>query len=119
MKMTGVLPNIDVGVPRAADPVSVRGGNGKKPASAPPEPGPAASSDGAKELEHVAAEINRFLENHRSVVDFSIDPELQQIITKVIDRSTGEVLLQYPPEALVDVMKRMRDLRGLLLHKEG
>jgi uncharacterized FlaG/YvyC family protein len=109
---------MDAGVTRAPS-APVKGSPAREPSAAASAKSAPPPQEVFREMEQIASEINRFLKNHRSVVDLSMDPELHQIITKVLNGDTGEVILQYPPEAVVSVLKRMRDLRGLLLHKEG
>lgn len=111
--------NPEAGVPRAAVQPPGRGPRLSEPDPPPAVPQATPPPDHSKELERLAAEIGRFLQDHRSVVSITMDSELQQIVTKVLTEDSGEVIRQYPPEAIIAVMKRMRELRGILLHRKG
>lgn len=48
-----------------------------------------------------------------------IEEELGITVVKVIDGETEKVIRQIPPEELVELSKRARDLKGHLLDTEG
>ena len=50
---------------------------------------------------------------------FELEKELDITIVKVIDAETEKVIRQIPPEELVELSKRNRDLKGLLIDTEG
>lgn len=87
-----------------------------------PEPGkpPAPpAADYAKELERIAAAIRKYIRYHPTSVDITVDAELRQIVTRVIDEDSGKIIRQYPEDAALEVMKHLKELRGLLLHEKG
>jgi len=86
-----------------------------RPPSSPAPP----LADYSKELEKIAEAIRKYLRYHKTSVDISLDEELRQIVTKVLDEDSGEVVRQYPPETALAVMRHLKELRGLLLHKKG
>jgi len=49
---------------------------------------------------------------------FSINRELNQVIVKVIDGETDNVIKEIPPEALQRLHSRMRESIGLLIDEE-
>ncbi len=52
-------------------------------------------------------------------IRIEIEEELNIMIVKVIDSETEEVIRQIPPEELIALSKNARDLKGLLINKEG
>jgi flagellar protein FlaG len=52
-------------------------------------------------------------------IHLEIDKELDMMIVKIIDADTEKVIRQVPPEELVELSKNARDLKGLLIDKEG
>jgi len=50
---------------------------------------------------------------------FEIEKDLDIVIVKVIDGETEEVIRQLPPEELVKLSRNAKDLKGLLINKEG
>ena len=53
-------------------------------------------------------------ETSRSVT-FEIDKKSNQLYIKVVDRNTGEVVRQIPPEALRNMAKQMEQMKGNIL----
>ncbi|MEW6599417.1 MAG: flagellar protein FlaG [Nitrospirota bacterium] len=52
-------------------------------------------------------------------IDIQVEEELNITIVKVIDSETEEVIRQIPPEELVELSRNAKDLKGLLINKEG
>ncbi len=52
-------------------------------------------------------------------VKLRYDDDADRIIFKVINRDTGEVIRQIPPEELLDIAKKLNDFLGLLLDTEA
>lgn len=50
-------------------------------------------------------------------ISFSISEETDQIIIKVINRETDEVIRQIPPEELVSLQAKMEELTGIIFNK--
>ncbi|MGZ8459810.1 MAG: flagellar protein FlaG [Candidatus Deferrimicrobiaceae bacterium] len=76
-------------------------------------------TDYPKELERIAEAIRKYIHFSRTSVDITVDEEWQQIVTRVLDEDSGKVIRQYPEDAALVVMKHLKELRGLLLHKKG
>ncbi len=100
-------------MPKVADPATV--------SEAVKAAGPSENTaqDHPKELERIAEEIRKYIRDNRTSVDISVDADLQQVIIRVLSQDTGEVIRQYPDDAALDVMKHLKEIRGLLLHKKG
>jgi len=64
-------------------------------------------------IEHVVHAANYFNRKIRLEVDNDI------MIVKVIDEKTGQVIRQIPSEEIVELSKNAKDLKGLLINKEG
>jgi flagellar protein FlaG len=52
-------------------------------------------------------------------LDFSTDPTTGERVVRILDKNTGEVIRQVPPEELLRVMASLRSLKGLLLATES
>jgi flagellar protein FlaG len=52
-------------------------------------------------------------------IRLELEEELDIMIVKVIDSETEEVIRQIPPEELVELSRNAKDLKGLLINKEG
>lgn len=93
-----------------------KGSEGPAAANLPSSPPPEGRS---RELERVAEAIRKFIQENRTTVDFTVDAELKQIVTRVIEEDSGKVIRQYPDDVALAIMKHLKDLRGILLNKEG
>jgi len=52
-------------------------------------------------------------------IQLEVENELNMVIVKIIDPETNKVIRQVPPEELVKLSKNAKDLKGLLIDKEG
>lgn len=52
-------------------------------------------------------------------VHLEIDPEFHNVIAKVVDKVSGEVIRQILPEKLVELAKKIKGRTGALLDKEA
>jgi flagellar protein FlaG len=52
-------------------------------------------------------------------ISFSKDDNTGDIVIKIIDNKTDEVIKQIPPEAIVELRKRLSDFQGLFLDKKA
>lgn len=51
---------------------------------------------------------------------FEIDDKLDIVVAKIVDKETGEVVRQIPPDEIVRILKHMKELKeqGLIVDKE-
>lgn len=82
---------------------------GKSRAAPREEPGPQRK---APERNAEAAGLNRALR-------FRVHEGTGRIFAQVVDRSSGEVLRTIPPEELLQVLARVREMVGLILDRQG
>ncbi len=52
-------------------------------------------------------------------IRIEVEKDLNIMIVKVIDGETDNVIRQIPPKELVELSKHAKDLKGLLINKEG
>ena len=79
-------------------------------------------SDSAREQiqpEELLQQINALTEDGVYSVRFENDAPSGNMVVKVVDRNTDEVIRQIPPDELLDLTKRLNDLRGNLVKAEG
>ncbi|MBF8272270.1 MAG: Flagellar protein FlaG [Magnetococcales bacterium] len=65
-------------------------------------------------LKGLADEITQALSGFKSL-RLSMDRELNQVVVRVMDARSNHVIRQIPGERMVDLVKQMRDLEGVLL----
>ncbi len=83
----------------------------KKAKEAPEE---LASAEDVKKIqpEELLNQIKQITDNGLYSVQFESNAESNELIVKVIDRETNEVVRQIPPEELVELTKHLNELRG-------
>lgn len=65
-----------------------------------------------EELRDKFSMLNKYLQ-------INIDEILKIPISKIIDMKTEEVIRQIPPEWLVEILRRMEELKGIFYSKEA
>ncbi|MCK4577870.1 MAG: flagellar protein FlaG [Candidatus Marinimicrobia bacterium] len=90
------------------------GGRGKKPL--PPAP---VVSGGTGDVPGVVRDINSFVSQVSATkVTFDVDDETGRHVVRVLNKETGDVIRQLPPEALLNLMAKMKKLTGLIFNEE-
>lgn len=133
MKIQGVAVGIEADIARPGVVVSKKDDN---PASTAVRPAQAATSasvaslssaavvpvqpaEKPRETDRLAEEVSKYLKENRSKLDISLDKDLNMIVTKVLQEESGEVIRQYPPETVIEVLKYLRSQRGMLVNEKG
>ncbi len=52
-------------------------------------------------------------------IRLEVDRELHCVIAKIIDKTSGDVIRQIPPEEFIELAKKIREKTGHLLDKEA
>ncbi|MBY6275650.1 flagellar protein FlaG [Symbiobacterium thermophilum] len=94
-------------------------GRAGQPGSADPQ-GPSGAAQEAvdrQSLDRITERMNTAAEVFQTTVQFEVVYGTRVII-KVVDRATGEVLSEFPPERLVQAFREMREMIGLLVDEK-
>jgi flagellar protein FlaG len=70
---------------------------------------------GEEQLVKTIERANKALEGRSTSFEFSIHKQTKQISIKVIDKDTGEVIREIPPEKTLDMVAKMWEMAGLLV----
>ncbi|WP_227767271.1 flagellar protein FlaG [Zhaonella formicivorans] len=62
---------------------------------------------------------NKALKAHYTTFEFSIHEKTKEIMVKVIDKETGELIREIPPEKILDAVAKMWELAGLLVDEKA
>lgn len=77
----------------------------------------------SEELGESVSSANKLMEYMNRQINFTIDDKIDRVVVKIIDGATKEVIRQIPPEEMVALMKRLKDLvdgfKGLLYNHKG
>ena len=63
-----------------------------------------------EEVKNQIEDIIRFNQNIDRSLQFSVDEELGVTIVRVIDKETDELIRQFPPEELINLSRRLKEL---------
>ncbi len=121
---------VDAGATRGAEPAGAGSGAtipalpgaGRVQAHAP-APATGQGSQGApteKQVAQAAAQANAHLsqQNHNVRFAFSVDSDTKQVVVKLLDSQTGDLIREIPSKELLAISKNLEKTQGLLLkHK--
>lgn len=118
----GTMSKVDVSGPAVVRP-SDQGESrrtGIKSGETSPErqqPRPNGEKSQVDELEVIRAieHANNSLEGVYTQFEFSIHEKTKEIMVKIIDRDSGEVIREIPPEQILDMVAKMWELAGILV----
>lgn len=78
-----------------------------------------AKKDDRIDTEEALERIVSIAKQFNTKLHLELERDLGITIVKVVDAETDEVIRQIPPEELVELSKNAKDLKGLLINKEG
>ncbi|MFZ6744165.1 flagellar protein FlaG [Undibacterium sp. JH2W] len=72
----------------------------------------AASAD---DVNKAVAEINKSLQLSSQNLEFSVDNDAKEVVVKIVDQQTKQVIRQIPTEEALEIAKSLDKLQGLLI----
>ncbi|MES1983083.1 MAG: flagellar protein FlaG [Pseudomonadota bacterium] len=86
-------------------------------------PQPGAVSPTPAQLQQAVDNINKTMQQNNSNVEFTIDRETKDVVIKVVESKTGDVIRQFPSEEILSISRsidRMQQLQqGLLIRQKA
>jgi flagellar protein FlaG len=64
-------------------------------------------------------EVQDYLDNINIQLSFDIHEKTGDMVVQVLDRETGDLIRQLPPEELLDLKDKLSELRGVLFHQKA
>ncbi len=75
---------------------------------------------GARErLEAATASVREFVQPINSDIEFSVNDDTGQLVVKIIDRSTKEVIRQMPSAEMIAIAKTLDSIKGLFVKQSA
>ena len=74
--------------------------------------------DSAKLKDAIKA-TNDFVKPISSSIEFSMDEDAGEMVVKVVDKATDEVIRQIPSEEMLDIAKALDKIQGLLIKQSA
>ncbi len=65
-------------------------------------------------IDQAVRDINSYLQKVQRNLEFSVDKDTKQVVVKVIDAESGEVVRQIPAEAVLAMARDLMNEKGLL-----
>jgi len=63
--------------------------------------------------------LNKDMETlHRVGVQFSVHKDTGQTVVRVVDKDSGKLIRQIPPQELLDLASKLEDMMGILFDKQ-
>jgi flagellar protein FlaG len=87
--------------------------SGKDAAGRPEATSAGISPEQTKEL---AESVQNYLTDLNTNLSFEVHEKTGELVVKVVDRGTKEVIRQIPPEALLQLHDKLEELRGVLFN---
>ena len=75
-------------------------------------------SDLQATIERVSSQVQETLGMIDFKLNFSVDPDTQTVIAKVINAQTGKTIREIPPEELLALAKSMKELEGIFFDEK-
>lgn len=66
------------------------------------------------DAQSVVKEVNKIVEKFNAKVSFSIDPDTKKTMILVTDKESGTVIRQIPAKEMLDLMKKMEEIAGII-----
>lgn len=77
-----------------------------------------ASGDQAKltreDVEEMVEALEDFANTVQTRLNFAIDDDTEDVVVKIMDKETDEIIKQFPAEEILELREKMQDLSGLL-----
>jgi flagellar protein FlaG len=70
-----------------------------------------------RQIEQLQDATNELLSRMNIKLDFKVHKETDQMVVKVRNKESNEVIRQIPPEEMLELAKRMEEMSGMLLDK--
>ncbi len=102
-------------IPRSDAPEST----GAVPGTAAEKPNAIKQMQPVVDLQKAAKTLSDLIRAQRKDVAFSVDEDAESTVIKFFNTETGELIKQYPPEEILAMIARMRQMSGLLVDERA
>ena len=76
------------------------------------------SSPSPEQIEEAVIRLQKTLQHVEPRIELSIDKELNQVIVRVVDKESGELIRQIPSEEILKLKRFFSDQSGLFVEEE-
>jgi flagellar protein FlaG len=79
-------------------------------------PGAISAGISPEQTKELAVSVQNYLADLNTNLSFEVHEKTGELVVKVVDRSTKEVIRQIPPEDLLQLHDKLEELRGVLFN---
>lgn len=72
-----------------------------------------------EEVTKAVDKLNKFLEGESVHAEYAVHEKLGDVMIKIVDNKTKEVILEVPPKKILDMVAKMLETVGILLDKKA
>ncbi|MGL4773763.1 MAG: flagellar protein FlaG [Clostridium sp.] len=72
-----------------------------------------------KDLDKALSKLNKFLEDDNAYAEYSVHDKFPDVMIKVIDSKTKEVLMEVPPKKILDMVAKLCEMAGVVFDKKA
>ena len=72
-----------------------------------------------EDLDKAITKLNSFLSYENTSAIYSVHETFGDIMVKIVDNETKEVLMEYPPQKILDLVAKMCELVGIGIDKKA
>lgn len=72
-----------------------------------------------EEVNKAVDKLNKFMEDEDIHAEYEVHEKFNQIMIKIIDNKTKDVLLEVPPKKILDMVAKMCEMVGILVDKKA
>jgi flagellar protein FlaG len=63
--------------------------------------------------------LNKFLEGEKVHAEYAVHEKLGDVMIKIIDNNTKEIILEVPPKKILDMIAKMMETVGILIDRKA
>lgn len=72
-----------------------------------------------EDLSKAVDKLNKFLKDEHTYAEYSIHEKLGDVMVKIINQDTKEVIMECPPKKILDLVAKMMELVGIAIDKKA
>ncbi len=69
-----------------------------------------------REVRDVVEDVQQYLQQHNIRLSFELHDKTGDLVVRVLDKDSGEVIRQIPPEEMLKLREKLEELTGVLLN---
>jgi len=72
-----------------------------------------------KDVNKAIDKLNKFLEDKSTHAEYAVHDKLKDIMIKIVDDDTGDVIQELPPKKILDMVAKMCEMVGLIVDNKA